>query len=89
MNATSYPSTSPTTPPQSGSSKVHGTFPPIDGEARSHVETATAAYWLNRKPQTLRAWASQENGPLRPTRVHGRLAWSVSEIRTIMNGGVL
>ncbi|MES2017009.1 MAG: DNA-binding protein [Pseudomonadota bacterium] len=87
MNTTPYPSTSPTTVSQHGNSIVHGAFPAIDTEARSHVETATAAYWLNRKPQTLRAWASQENGPLRPTRVHGRLAWSVSEIRTIMNGG--
>ena len=62
-------------------------FPAIATETRSHVETACAAFWMNRKPQTLRAWASLENGPLRPTRVNGRLAWPVSEIRMIMNGG--
>jgi hypothetical protein len=33
-------------------------------ETRSHVDTNTAARWLNRKPQTLRSWASLENGPL-------------------------
>jgi len=62
-------------------------FPAIASETRSHVDTACAAFWMNRKPQTLRAWASMENGPLRPTRVNGRLAWSVLEIRMIMNGG--
>lgn len=62
-------------------------FPAIATETRSHVETSCAAFWMNRKPQTLRAWASLENGPLRPTRVNGRLAWPVSEIRMIMNGG--
>ncbi|MCE3602616.1 hypothetical protein LXA47_03215 [Massilia sp. P8910] len=64
-------------------------FPSICTEGRSHVETACAAFWMNRKPQTLRAWASQENGPLRPIRVNGRLAWSVFEIRTIMSGGAV
>lgn len=62
-------------------------FPAIATETRSHVETACAAYWMNRKPQTLRVWACLENGPLRPSRVNGRLAWAVSEIRMIMNGG--
>jgi hypothetical protein len=69
--------------------KLKQCFPWIGSETRSHVETACAAYWMNRKPQTLRAWASQENGPLRPTRVNGRLAWSVSAIRLIMNDGAV
>lgn len=55
-------------------------FPPLHLETRPAVDTATAAYHLNRRPQTLRAWACKENGPLRPVRVHGRLAWSVSDI---------
>lgn len=63
------------------------TFPSIKHETRSHVGTACAAYWLNRKPQTLRMWAHYENGPLRPTRVNGRLAWSVATIRSLLNGG--
>lgn len=54
-------------------------------ETRSHIDTACAAFHLNRKPQTMRAWACLENGPIRPARIHGRLAWSVSEIRQLLN----
>jgi len=62
-------------------------YPPIENETRSHVETARAAYWLNRKSQTLRSWASKENGPIRPIRINGRLAWSVADIKRLLNGG--
>jgi hypothetical protein len=62
------------------------TFPSIEHETRSHVGTACAAFWLNRNPQTLRGWASYENGPLRPTRVNGRLAWPVATIRALLSG---
>ena len=57
---------------------------PIALETRAVVDTATAAYHLNRQPQTLRAWACKEDGPLRPRRVNGRLAWSVAEIRQLV-----
>lgn len=56
-------------------------FPALASENRPAVDTAAAAYYLNRKPQTLRGWACLENGPLRPVRVHGRLAWPVADIR--------
>lgn len=62
-------------------------YPALDVQTRSHVETACAAYYLMRRPQTLRAWACHENGPLRPTRVNGRLAWPVDQIRVLLNGG--
>lgn len=48
------------------------------------VDTAAAAYYLNRRPQTMRGWACLENGPLRPVRIHGRLAWPVAEIRRVL-----
>jgi len=60
-------------------------FGPIENETRSHVDTACAAFWLNRKPQTLRSWASKENGPLRPSRLNDRLAWAVADIRRILD----
>lgn len=63
-----------------------GLFPPLEKITRPTVPTSTAAYYLNRKPQTLRAWACLENGPLRPVRINGRLAWSVSAIRALVNG---
>jgi hypothetical protein len=62
-------------------------FPPIEQETRSHVETACAAFHLTRQPQTMRVWACLENGPIRPTRINGRLAWSVAEIKNLLNGG--
>lgn len=59
-------------------------FPPLDRETRAAVDTETAAYHLSREPQTLRVWACKENGPLRPLRVHGRLAWPTAEIRRLL-----
>ena len=59
-------------------------FVSLASETRAAVDTATAAYHLNRQPQTLRGWACLENGPLRPVRVHGRLAWPVAELRHVL-----
>ena len=64
--------------------RTAGVFVSLDRETRAAVDTATAAYHLNRQPQTLRCWASAENGPLRPVRVHGRLAWPVAELRRVL-----
>lgn len=58
--------------------------PALETITRPAVSTSAAAYYLNRRPQTLRCWASLENGPLQPIRVNGRLAWSVSEIRRLL-----
>lgn len=61
---------------------------PIDQETRSHVDTATAAAYLMRKPQTMRMWAMRENGPIRPVRVGVRLGWPVAEIRKLLGESV-
>lgn len=61
-------------------------FIPLALETRTHVETACAAHHLTRQPQTLRVWACLENGPIRPIRINGRLAWSVAEIKVLLNG---
>lgn len=61
-------------------------FPPLEQVNRPTVPTEQAAYYLNRQPQTLRAWACLENGALRPVRISGRLAWSVASIRALLNG---
>ena len=52
--------------------------------ARSTLTTREAAYHLNRAQQTLRLWACRENGPIRPLRINGRLAWRVSDIRRLV-----
>ncbi|CAJ3121075.1 Uncharacterised protein [Burkholderia pseudomallei] len=51
------------------------------------IPTDVAAAALNRKPQTLRKWACLENGPVRPVRINGRLAWRVADIQALLNGG--
>ena len=63
-------------------------FPPLAHETRSAVETECAAFHLNRRPQTLRLWACQANGPIRPIHVHGRLAWKVADIQAVLNGEI-
>ena len=63
-------------------------FPPLELVNRPTVDTAAAAHFLNRKPQTLRGWACMENGPLRPIRINGRLAWNVSELRRVLGVAV-
>lgn len=65
-----------------GRGKFH--FQPLEEVTRPTVSTEIAAYYLNRRPQTLRVWACMENGPVRPLRIHGRLAWPVSELRRIL-----
>jgi hypothetical protein len=64
--------------------RANAAFVSLERETRAVVDTACAAYHLNRQPQTLRAWACLENGPLRPVRVHGRLAWPVAELRRVL-----
>jgi hypothetical protein len=59
-------------------------FPPLELITRPTVDTVAAAYYLNRKPQTLRGWACNEDGPIRALRVNGRLAWNVGAIRQLM-----
>jgi hypothetical protein len=59
-------------------------FVPLDLEQRTHVDTSCAAHHLGRKAQTMRVWASTEQGPIRPIRINGRLAWPVAEIRQLL-----
>jgi hypothetical protein len=56
----------------------------LDREQRSALPTSEAAYHLNRAQQTLRLWAMRENGPIRPIRVNGRLAWPVADLRRLL-----
>lgn len=57
---------------------------PLEREAREALPTREAARHLNRRPQTLRLWACHENGPIRPLRVNGRLAWRTEDIRRLL-----
>ena len=53
-------------------------------ENRAAIPTAEAAAHLNRAQQTLWLWACKENGPIRPVRVMGRLAWRVDDIKRVL-----
>lgn len=58
---------------------------PLERETRSALSTSEAAFHLNRAQQTLRLWAMRENGPIRPIRVNGRLAWPVADLRRVLH----
>ena len=62
----------------------HQQFPPLELVNRPTVPTEQAAHYMNRRPQTMRGWACQENGPIRPIRVNGRLAWPVTSIKALL-----
>lgn len=59
-------------------------FPPLESITRPTVDTAAAAFYLNRRPQTLRIYASRGSGPLRPIRIHGRLHWQTDDLRRLL-----
>nr|WP_084651285.1 hypothetical protein [Ottowia thiooxydans] len=58
-------------------------YPPIESITKPTVPTPQAAYYLNRSKQTMRIWAMREH-PIRPIRVHGRLAWAVADIKRLL-----
>ena len=71
--------------PQAKTREAGPPFVALTAETRAAVDTATAAYHLNRQPQTLRGWAMRDGtGPVRPIRIHGRLAWPVVELRRVL-----
>lgn len=70
--------------PKSGDQTSIWQYPPIESITRPTVDTAAAAYYLNRQKQTLREWACFEKGPVRPIRINGRLAWPVAALRELL-----
>ena len=58
-------------------------YTPLAHETRANLPTPEAAFHLNRRPQTLRGWACLENGPLRPTRIGGLLAWNTETVKAL------
>lgn len=53
---------------------------------RDTLTTNEAASVINRAPQTLRTWACLDCGPIRPLRIHGRLAWRVADLHLLLQG---
>ncbi len=63
-------------------------YPPLEAVTSEFLTTASAAYYLNRRGQTLRWWNSQGCGPIRPVRRNGRLAWRTDDVRKFLRGEV-
>lgn len=60
-------------------------FPALEQVTRPNLKTEEAAFYLNRRPQTLRSWACLENFPegLRCKRIGGLLAWPTAEVKAL------
>ena len=63
--------------------KFTAQYLPLEQVNKPNLTTSECAHYLNRRPQTLRGWACLENGPLRPTRINGLLAWSTSTVKAL------
>jgi len=59
-------------------------YEPIEEVTRPVLDTAAAAHYLARRPQTLRGWACHEDGPIKPHRINGRLAWRTSDVKSVL-----
>jgi hypothetical protein len=59
-------------------------YPPLATETRATLPTPEAAFHLSRAQQTMRLWAMKGEGPLRPLRINGRLAWKVSDLKRVL-----
>jgi hypothetical protein len=59
-------------------------FPPLSLVTKPNLTTQELAYYLNRRPQTLRGWASRSGtGPIQAKRIGGILAWSTAEAKAL------
>lgn len=57
---------------------------PLAEETRVAVDTPTAAHHLSRTGQTMRRWASRQNGPITPVRMGRRLMWRTDDIKRVL-----
>jgi hypothetical protein len=59
-------------------------YPPLELVNKPNLTTAELAYYLNRRPQTLRGWACHSGtGPMVPKRIGGLLAWNTAEAKAL------
>ena len=59
-------------------------YPPLEQVTKPNLTTGELAYYLNRRPQTLRGWACRSGtGPIQAKRIGGILAWSTVEAKAL------
>ena len=59
-------------------------FPPLELVSKPTLTTAELAYYFDRRPQTLRGWACHKDGPLKPRRINGVLAWPTDRAKALL-----
>lgn len=60
-------------------------FPPLALVTKPNLTTVELAYYLNRRPQTIRGWACRSGtGPMVPNRIGGLLAWATDECKLLV-----
>ena len=74
----------PTTREATAQQQFTAQYLPLEQVTRPNLTTAETAYYLNRRPQTLRGWACLENGPMKPRRIGGLLAWSTATVKALV-----
>ena len=57
---------------------------PLELQTKPILTTAEAAYYINRKAQTLRIWACNKTGPITPIYMGGPLGWKTSDVRQLV-----
>jgi hypothetical protein len=63
--------------------KFTAQYLPLELVNKPNLTTAECAFYLNRRPQTLRCWACLENGPIRPRRISRLLAWDTAQVKAL------
>lgn len=67
-----------------GEHKTGAGFPSLTQESRELLPTDAAAFHINRRPQTLRAWSHHGSGLLTPVRIGSRLGWKTADIKRLL-----
>lgn len=60
-------------------------YAPLHLVTKPTLTTEEAAFYLNRKPQTLRGWSMDStSSPIKPISIAGRNAWRTEDVRRLM-----
>ena len=59
-------------------------YEPLERVTKPNVSTTKAAYYLDRKVDTLQKWARSGTGPIQPMRINNRLAWPVDQLKRVL-----
>ena len=67
--------------------KIMNHITPLPNETREALTTEEAAPLIRVKPATMRKWARDDTGPIKPLRYNQRkLLWRVADIRALLAG---